>query len=645
MRAKNRAIVTKQAADLEGAAQKVQAAFRGRQARVKGARRRVAVFGATGQIGTAVCRHALQQGFDVVGMSRRPDSDRAVALHQAGARIQFGDLDDAHSVDRFLAFVVHGDSFNKHTSAHTHVVEPAQIFAVFIIVPHAHYDGGGGSGAGWVREPAVELQRTQHAVDACKRARVNHVFLLSGCTGLESHGAGPRSELFRAARAPRTFANCWKRAAGSEAAGRRCPVRPPCALPVPSSLPPFLAAKPAAEQYLIASLGGPADGEVGLLQPRGTTSALDKLVEKVRTRLRQLASDDRKSTELSRSFAGLKRVFSEFDENGDGTLSRDEFRSSLRKLKLGILTKDIDQLYDAADINADGSLDYTEFIERVLRIEKTVVERSRENGGAWEVGWTILRPVLLMDNFWSWQTPWLHPRRSLRMVHHKDVKLQLVWADDVGNVAGRILAELDPGQEGGRDYAAIGRRRWHGRALDLAADEVTPEEAAFVFNKLRGRRGRTLKYRQYLPPSDTCCGDCLPPSFALLCGSIACLRLQERLCWGYDHATASDAEWHAAGGGGSDMGRLRLEYPWLASLELATQRSGWHEQPSPEWTSPLLCGWLSAPHWMLATILSPCGVAAWTASKLWPAPEQPEIHGILYGCAAPCFPCAGLLLQ
>ena len=78
------------------AAGKIQAGFRGRQMRVKGARNRVAVIGATGQIGGAVCRHCLERGFEVVGMSRRPDSDRAEALRRAGARIEFGDLDDAH---------------------------------------------------------------------------------------------------------------------------------------------------------------------------------------------------------------------------------------------------------------------------------------------------------------------------------------------------------------------------------------------------------------------------------------------------------------------------------------------------------------------------------------------------------------------
>ena len=87
-----------------------------------------------------------------------------------------------------------------------------------------------------------------------------------------------------------------------------------------------------------------------------------------------------------------------------------------------------------------------EFIEKVLRVEKTLVERARAGGaggGEWEVGWTILRPALLMDNFWSWQTPWLHPTRHLRQPHPRSTRLQLVWSDDVGNVAGRILSEMD----------------------------------------------------------------------------------------------------------------------------------------------------------------------------------------------------------
>lgn len=93
-------------------------------------------------------------------------------------------------------------------------------------------------------------------------------------------------------------------------------------------------------------------------------------------------------------------------------LVQSEFRAALRKLKLGVLTTDIDRLYAKCDVNEDGDLDYTEFIEKVLRVEKTLVSKANEDGGQWEVGWTILRPALLMDNFWSWQVPWFHPKVS-----------------------------------------------------------------------------------------------------------------------------------------------------------------------------------------------------------------------------------------
>lgn len=230
----------------------------------------------------------------MVGMSRRPDSDRSVALHRAGARIQFGDLDEPHSIDRFLAFVVHGDQFNRHTAAHTHIVEPAHIFTVFIIVPHSHYDSGGHTGSGWQRDSAVELSRHKHAIDACKRARVRHVVLLSGCAGLETHGAGPRSELFQRTRLPRAAATCWNPPDGQ---ARRCCFRPPWEPPVPGGLPPYLAAKPAAEAYLIEQLGQPKeymqspenpDG-IGMLQPRGKKTEDEKLAERVRDRLRKVS--------------------------------------------------------------------------------------------------------------------------------------------------------------------------------------------------------------------------------------------------------------------------------------------------------------------------------------------------------------------
>jgi hypothetical protein len=174
----------------EAAARKIQDGFKRRHRRVYGSKRRVVVLGATGQIGGAVCRHCLQKGFEVIGMTRTPASERAQVLSRAGVRMYEGDMDDEHSVDRVLAFAVHGDRWQRHTEAHTHVVGGGKIYGVFIVTPHWHDDGGP---AGVVADEARELMRARHCIDAARRARVTHVVLSSACAGGHSNTVGPRS--------------------------------------------------------------------------------------------------------------------------------------------------------------------------------------------------------------------------------------------------------------------------------------------------------------------------------------------------------------------------------------------------------------------------------------------------------------------
>jgi hypothetical protein len=115
-----------------------------------------------------------------------------------------------------MAFVVHGSrgKGNGHTQAHTHVVEAGQIFAVFILVPHWHYDGGSigthDGGRGWVGDSALELARSTRAIDACTRARPIHVMLLSGCRGSSDLRSGPRTGLFHELREPRQCQGCYQ---------------------------------------------------------------------------------------------------------------------------------------------------------------------------------------------------------------------------------------------------------------------------------------------------------------------------------------------------------------------------------------------------------------------------------------------------
>ncbi|GEJ55417.1 NmrA/HSCARG family protein [Anaeromyxobacter diazotrophicus] len=63
----------------------------------------VLVAGATGRQGGAVARALLDHGHAVRALTRRPGSERAAALHAAGAELHEGDLDDGAAVERAAA--------------------------------------------------------------------------------------------------------------------------------------------------------------------------------------------------------------------------------------------------------------------------------------------------------------------------------------------------------------------------------------------------------------------------------------------------------------------------------------------------------------------------------------------------------------
>ena len=50
--------------------------------------------------GAAVCRHCLDCGFEVVGMTRNEHSRTAHALRKAGVRLYHGDVNVLHDIDR-----------------------------------------------------------------------------------------------------------------------------------------------------------------------------------------------------------------------------------------------------------------------------------------------------------------------------------------------------------------------------------------------------------------------------------------------------------------------------------------------------------------------------------------------------------------
>ncbi|KAL3621892.1 Calmodulin-like protein 3 [Castilleja foliolosa] len=66
--------------------------------------------------------------------------------------------------------------------------------------------------------------------------------------------------------------------------------------------------------------------------------------------------------------AELRRVFSMFDRNGDGKISRSELSESLEKLGIHIPEKELKQMIEKIDVNGDGDVDMDEFGELYLAI-------------------------------------------------------------------------------------------------------------------------------------------------------------------------------------------------------------------------------------------------------------------------------------
>ena len=61
----------------------------------------------------------------------------------------------------------------------------------------------------------------------------------------------------------------------------------------------------------------------------------------------------------------MKEIFDEFNPDRDGQITQVEFRNAIRKLNLGLSSKEIDNLMARIDANADGLIDYNEFAQKL----------------------------------------------------------------------------------------------------------------------------------------------------------------------------------------------------------------------------------------------------------------------------------------
>ncbi|KAL6522582.1 hypothetical protein OROMI_031540 [Orobanche minor] len=60
----------------------------------------------------------------------------------------------------------------------------------------------------------------------------------------------------------------------------------------------------------------------------------------------------------------LKHVFNKFDSNNDGKISRKEYRAIILKIfGKGNLTKEVKKIFEVADLDGDGFINFHEFVE------------------------------------------------------------------------------------------------------------------------------------------------------------------------------------------------------------------------------------------------------------------------------------------
>ena len=57
----------------------------------------------------------------------------------------------------------------------------------------------------------------------------------------------------------------------------------------------------------------------------------------------------------------LRKVFSTFDKNGDGFITKQELRESLRNIGIFMADKEVDDIVVKYDSNSDGLIDFEEF--------------------------------------------------------------------------------------------------------------------------------------------------------------------------------------------------------------------------------------------------------------------------------------------
>ena len=76
----------------------------------------------------------------------------------------------------------------------------------------------------------------------------------------------------------------------------------------------------------------------------------------------------------------IEDIFNEFDEDKNGQISQLEFRNAIRKLKLGLSSREIDKIMQKVDTNADGKINWKEFMAKfkTSELDDRLKERAKD---------------------------------------------------------------------------------------------------------------------------------------------------------------------------------------------------------------------------------------------------------------------------
>lgn len=120
------------------------------------------------------------------------------------------------------------------------------------------------------------------------------------------------------------------------------------------------------------SMSYKGSSSVGTLNSLGQSNAvsLKASTQKSRTTIKTVTSSssqwdnnvlERLRVIIAASTKSIEQIFNEFDEDGNGYVTLVEFRNAIRRLGLGITSREIDTLMQRIDTNGDGKIDYQEF--------------------------------------------------------------------------------------------------------------------------------------------------------------------------------------------------------------------------------------------------------------------------------------------